>query len=472
MNRIKPFLIILLLVVVGIGVFVVITNTSKETSIIPDQKKIGLELAQENKSAVSTVKWLGNLHNEVTGKKAVLEMINEFEFLNQSIQIEINSTSDILEENKRIEMAELITRMITNENYKWDIFWLDDIIYQHVADNLGNQDWGKKYLVDFSLIYEFKESHKQFILDDEFHRNKTGGIATGPFIGGTYYVLWYNSSLAEKIGIHIKKFGMTIDDLIDYTRAVKDYNEKYKTNYAAFFETNDKLLTSLLFQSLYFSEIQDPAILESDELSGIKREALLKALMVFEDLGELSPLIESHYKNSYEQSMAAILDNDALFYPSGSYMYGIWKQKSNKYEKMRPAELPVFKPMPFYPGLYTSNWAVFKNSTNRDHAEKILKFLMSEKMAMKWENYTKSPTGLKGEKNTFLAENNVYDNFNNHIARKYNNNFRFYSNSSFIFGKNAENFMPIVEENLRNLLIGNISAEDAYNNILVNANID
>ncbi len=48
--------------------------------------------------------------------------------------------------------------MIKTGNIEWDIVWLDDFIYLRAAEELGDPQWGKKYLVNFKDVPGFKET--------------------------------------------------------------------------------------------------------------------------------------------------------------------------------------------------------------------------------------------------------------------------------------------------------------------------
>lgn len=57
-----------------------------------------------------------------------------------------------------------IAKMIRSGRIDWDVVWMDPTIYQVVAEELNNPDWGRKYLVDFSEFPDIKAAHQSFLV--------------------------------------------------------------------------------------------------------------------------------------------------------------------------------------------------------------------------------------------------------------------------------------------------------------------
>lgn len=127
---------------------------------------------------------------------------------------------EILGDRSKRLIARYYAEMIRTGNLAWDVIWMDPRIYLFVAEELGDPEWGKKYLINFEEVAGFTKTQKPFILEDPIYRNQTGGILVGPHLEGFYWALFYNANVAARIEIEIKPESMTFDDLLGYVKMV------------------------------------------------------------------------------------------------------------------------------------------------------------------------------------------------------------------------------------------------------------
>jgi ABC-type glycerol-3-phosphate transport system substrate-binding protein len=421
----------------------------------------------------SSVNWIGHWLGQDKRETLVREVAREFEFLNPEIEVNLKFPQEIFGNRSKALIAKQYADRIRKDNLDWDVIWMDPGIYQLVAQDLGDAEWGKKYLVNFEEVEGFKETQKPFILEDPIYRNQTGGILIGPYIEGFYWALFYNTEVAKRIGIEIKQEGMTFDDLLGYVKKVYEYKQKNNVDIAAFYEARDAFSLGVLFQSLVTSELKDFRKVKEEVTSEEKRAALLKTFRAFEELGKYDPLIPSHANNLWFETKHLALEGKVLFQIGGTWMYNTWRQISeDKMKKMIPAELPVFQEVNYYPGGYIPTWAVFKDAPHRDNGIKLLLFWSTPKVAEKWVRYTKSPTGLRGHFSTPEIGVDVFEKFQHRITTKYGKNVLAVSNAGYLLGKENRLLLKDIAEKIIKLLEGRTTAETAYHEIIVKAGLE
>ncbi len=177
---------------------------------------------------------MGHWEREDLRETFVREIASDFAFRNPDIDLNLKFCREIMGEKDHCTTARLIAQMIREDRIEWDVIWLDDGIYFHVAKELGDTHWGQKHLVDFEAIPEYVTEHKDFILTDPKFREKTGGVLVSPYLEGYVFALWYNLDIAEMLGLNIKQRDMTMDDLLGYARRLREYNQAHGTQIDAF----------------------------------------------------------------------------------------------------------------------------------------------------------------------------------------------------------------------------------------------
>ena len=137
-----------------------------------------------------------------------------------------------------------------------------------------------------------------------------------------------------------------------------------------------------------------------------------------------------------------------------------------KTKKMVPAELPVFQKVNHYSGSFISTWAVMKDAPNREEAIKLMMFWSRPYVAEKWVRYAKAPTGLAGNISLSDIGEDPFSRFLAEITDKYGGNIHYSDNSGYILGKKNQLLQQNINKKLLQLLEGNITAQQAYDEIM------
>jgi len=420
---------------------------------------------------VKEINWIGYWKGEGKRETLIYKVLNEFSFLHQNIKVNMKFPQDI-ESIQKIDAAyyeqtpKYVARMIKKNNIQWDIFPLIGAAYSVIGEELNDPHWGHDYLVDFRKVAGFKKTQKDFILNGPKYMKENDGIYIGPCIEGFYYAIFYNKEVADRLGLNIKHFNMQFEDLLTYVKKVREYNNQYGTDIAAFYDSNDWITIEILFQHLFKSVISyssDYSI--PDHFTQHNRTGLMKTLQAFEQLGKYDPLIQSVEENNWDNTKDIVLNDKALFYVNGSWMYNNWEViDKEKVKKMIPAELPVFNNINYYMGGYSPNFAVFKTSSNKDIAIELLMYWTNKDFVQDWIRYAKSPSGTYGHMDTKGFGGDVHEVFVNTISDKYGNNIGYYDTDlDYIFGTNHNISYKQFCQNLHALLKGEKTAYSVMN---------
>jgi spermidine/putrescine-binding protein len=414
----------------------------------------------------NAINWMGHWYKADKRYDLVLEIKRDFSFRNQNTRVNLQFPEQILGTNDKVVVARLIAEMIKQKRFDWDIVWMDNHIYQFVAEELNDPYWGRKHLVNFEEVPGFIHSQKPFIIEDPTYRNQTGGILVGPFIEGYYYALYYNRDLAAKIGIQPKQFGMTFEDLLGYVKAAALYNQSAEEKIPIFFDAYDLPAMEALFQNLVKSWLADYTLSTAEQGSQQKLEAMYKGFQAFEELGKYRPLIPSYATNAWFLTRDVPLNDQVLFYISGTWMYSRWRDIDvAKSAKMVPTELPVFKPVNYGLGGVITTWAVMKDSPNRDAAVRLVMSMSTPRVAEKWVRYTKTPTGVAGDFSKATTGSDVYEIYQRTLSEKYGSRMQYSFNASYLLGRNNSLLQKDIVDVLWKLLEGEITADQAQQTI-------
>ena len=454
-------------IVIAITMAVCLTGCSKQKTETIKRKDV--DVVDNTDKPKTKLNWIGHWLNEHDREIMVREVAKEFSIKNPDIDLNLKFPQNIRGYRSKRDVAKMYAEMIKTDIYNWDIIWLDDQSYQYVANELQDPNWGPKYLVDFAQIPGFRETQKSFIFNNPIWAAQTGGIIVGPMLEGYYHAIFYNKNVADKIGIKIKEMGMTFDDLLEYVKAVDDYNKRTGDDIAAFYESSDWTCQEILFQRLLKSEIGN--FQESLEHKGSveKNAAFKKVLQSFEELGKYKPLIKNYKENVWFQTRHIPLNDETLFYVNGIWMYNHWMSiDEEKAKKMIPAELPVLKKTDFYQGGYIPTWAIWKNATHKDAAIELMRFWSRPQVAEKWARYTMAPTGIKGQATTGTESEHPFAIWQKNITKKYGGNIYYIPSTAYIFGEEGGNALLLddVKTEILKLLDGETTAEEAYKKII------
>jgi ABC-type glycerol-3-phosphate transport system substrate-binding protein len=105
-----------------------------------------------------TLRWMGHWRGEGLREQLVREVLEDFSFENQDVDVQFAFAADILPEKNTLEEATFIANMIRSGEITWDVVWMDSSIYQNVGVLLNDPDWGREHLVDFAKIPDFNET--------------------------------------------------------------------------------------------------------------------------------------------------------------------------------------------------------------------------------------------------------------------------------------------------------------------------
>jgi hypothetical protein len=417
--------------------------------------------------APNAINWMGHWYKADKRYDLVLEMKRDFSFRNQDTRVNLQFPEQIVGTNDKVVVARLIVDMIKRKKFDWDIVWMDNHIYQFVAEELNDPFWGRKHLVNFEEVPGFAQSQKPFIIEDPGYRNQTGGILVGPYLEGYYYALYYNRDLAAKMGLQVKPFGMTFEDLLGYVKVAALYNQNAKDKIPIFFDAYDLPSMEALFQNLVKSWLADYSATTIEQGSQKKLEAMYKGFQAFEELGKYKPLIPSYATNAWFLTRDVPLNDKALFYISGTWMYSRWRDIDvAKSAKMVPTELPVFKPVDYCLGGVIPTWAVMKDSPHREAAVRLVMSMSTPRVAERWVQYTKTPTGLAGDFSKATMGSDVYEVYQRTMSERYGSRVQYSFNAAYLLGKKNSLLQRDIVDVLWKLLEGKMTADQAQRSIL------
>jgi len=387
--------------------------------------------------------FIGHWKNEGDRGKLVREVANEFEFTHQDIKVNLKFPEDLYNADDSLEIK-FIIKQIQMPSADWDIIRIKEHYYP-IASKLNDPDWGKKYLVDFSEIPGFVNLNLP-IINTSVIKQRTGNICIGPYNEGFYWAIFLNTDVAKRIGINIKQYDMTFDDLLGYVKAVYEYNKTSHTHIAAIFEDKGWISTETLFKRLCYSLCSYKEILDT-RLTKEKLTAIEKGYEACEQLSAFHPIINSRMQIDWGRDNDFPLKDSCLFFINGSWMYNIWVQKSKEgIRKMLPCELPVFKPSDSYVGGYTCNWAVPKNAAHKKEAIQMMMYWCKPEIAEKWARYTKCPSGVKGNLTSSTFGLDPYESFVYNIEKKYGDRKVHPVSNAYLFGdKNFRLPLRVIE---------------------------
>ncbi len=333
---------------------------------------------------------MGHWKGEGLREQLVREVLEDFSFLNQDIQIEFAFAADVLPEKSPAAAAELIARMVRTGTIEWDVVWLDATIYRRVAKLLDDPGWGAKHLVDFFGNPAVEQAHKPFLFQENTHCRNTGSILTGPYIEGFFYLMIYNPSLAQRLGLEIREEEMTAADLLGYARRLDEYNRTAAepVDLLALFANSGSL--QRLAYNLFLS-------CPPEELAGNAEPAIARVLQTFEQLGRCESVRGMDVTRDWEAASRMFMADRALFIADATWRCNMLTAAyPDISRKAAPAQMPGFGPQRYCIGGFIPTWAVMKNSPARAAGIRLMEFWSRPEIAEKWERYTKNPSGLRG----------------------------------------------------------------------------
>lgn len=447
------------------------TSDGRQTIASPS-----VPVADEGVSTPVRLNWMGHWKGEDKREDLVREVKREYEFLHPEVKINLVFNKDIEgpETGYKQRTAGVIARMIETGIIGWDVIFLDVAVYGQVSELLGDPFWVREHVVDFSRVPGFLDSQKDFIVSDPRYRNKLGGVLTGPFIENYLMNLWYNREVAGEVGLEVRERDMTMEDLYGYAEELHRYNQKHGTSITLMKLSSWNRL-DYLFENLFKSLFDDFQSAVEPKLSEEKERAFLESLLAFEKLAQFQPVLNERWRdlssNDYKRDF--LLDDDALFYVGGSFMYSQFRGLDpEKSRSMRPVENPILRKHQGLIGDFSPTFAVMKKSANRERAIEFVMTWAQPKIAEKWVRYTKNLTGIKGNLSQAITEDadvyeDVYEEFIMDMEKKYKGVPMMYLRApTYVFGE--KNPVPATElrEKLAQILEGRLRARDYYRDVM------
>lgn len=417
--------------------------------------------------------WIGHWKGQDKRGDLVEEVKKEFEFLYPDVRVNFIFNRDLAAEgdNYKWKTAYTIVEMIRTGKIKWDVIFLDIIVYNYVAELLNDPLWGGKHLVDFSTVQGFTQTQKDFIINDPFYRNQTGGLFVGPHIEGYFFFFCLNKNLAEKASLDIREKNMKVEDLLTYARQLSEYNKKNNTS-TPLIRLGAWNRIESLFLNIFRSHFDNPKVAIEQSFSKEKEIAFLDTLLLFEELSQYQPIINTNWKTvNWDDFQQGFLEGKGLLITGGSFMYNNFKSAGpEKFNLVGPAEYPVVNKSQGLVGNYTPVFAVMKNSPNKKAAIDLMMLWSEPKVAEKWVGYTRNPTGIKGHLLEPVFKNmndDVFSQFVTDMTEQYTNlPMRYYQQPVYVFGKDTPVTASEFRENLVLILEGKQTAINYFNDVM------
>lgn len=424
-------------------------------------------------AGTGSLNWLGHWKGEDRREELVLEIKKEYAFLHPKVQVNFLFNKDLKGKGDtyKTRAAELIVRMIDTGSIDWDVIYLSNAVYNEVARITGDPLWGKKHLVDFSEYPWFIQAHKAFLFQTPYYRDQTGDILVGPYIEGFFNSLWFNQRLADKIGIIVQQRKMSSSDFLGYAERLTEYNRKHNTD-IPFIKLSVWNRLEMLFEHLYRSQFELPNLAVEESYSAEKGKAFLDTLLLFEQLSAFQPLLNNDWRSlDWDTWHHDYLDDDGLFIVAGTYMYSHFRgYDAIKFKKLIPAEFPAVKKANGLVGDYIPTFAVMKDSPNKENAIALMKLWAEPKVAEKWVQYTRNPTGLRGhlgQPASPTLKTDIYGLFVTDMSNDYGHlPMRYFRAPSYAFGEKNPVSPREFREKLALILEGRLSASDYFADIM------
>jgi ABC-type glycerol-3-phosphate transport system substrate-binding protein len=413
----------------------------------------------------TTINFIGHWLNEGKREELVRNFAREYEFENQQIAVNLKFPEEVyFDQLDRGTNEKFIAQVISEETPKWDVIKVNGA-YDEMKNILKDPDWAKKYLVDFSEIEEFRNGTPPELLNDEA-KKYWNGIIPGPYLEGQFWTLWFNKKLADKLGIQIKQYGMTVDDFTGYLKAVYDYNQKHPEQYIMpIYESYVWRMTVFIVFQMYASLLTDHEEFFCGTVTEHRLKAWEKTLEALEVMSKYKPLNRDWRKTEWGKTQACLPNQECLFLANGSWMYNIWQNIDPvKTLDCVPAEFPSFGgDFAVYPWAYITTWAVLKKSPHKDEAIKFLLAMNKPAMADTWVRYTKCPTGIKGSLTGVTFGSDQFESFAYYIQDKYKNKrYNYNPSGKLVLDERFQQVNPLF---FTEVLEGEMTAKEAMKKI-------
>jgi hypothetical protein len=382
----------------------------------------------------TTINVIGHWLNEGKREDLVRNFAREYEFEHQNIAVNLKFPEEIFfDKLDRASSEKFVAKVALEKEPQWDVIKINGA-YDELKTILKDPDWPRKYLVDFSQMEEFRKGTRPELLTDEA-KKAFNGIIPGPFVEGQFWAVWVNNKVAEKLGIKVKQYGMTVDDFIGYLKAVHTFNQNNPSQYIMPIYESYVWTTALAIGiQMYSSLLSGAEEFHSATVTERRLKAWEKTLEAVEQMSKYQPLNPKWRTTEWSKTQGVLLNEECLFYVNGSWMYNIWLAiDPQKLLNCMPAEFPSFGEFPVYPGASIITWAVLKNAPHKEEAIKYLLAMNKPEMADAWVRYTKCPTGIKGSLADVTFGGDQFENFSFNVQNKYKNKqYKYYESGQWV----------------------------------------
>lgn len=432
-----------------ISLLMILSACQIEKNKLETQKISDKNISIKETTPKDTINWICIWSNRKSKRQFIEDVCQEYMFLNQDQHINLRFDKEVDPTYNRLPaMAESLAVQINEGRCNEDIVihgW-SYYIYDRVSNN---PNWVADNLVDFENIPGYKESLAEGIYGNELYTLNTKGQYIGPFIEGQLSCLFYNKELADKIGLEIPQFNLTIDEFLEYMQAVKRYNEQTGSS------INFIIIERMEFFNFLFSTAlnYNPADKANYTLSQ-KKEALLTALNLLQKIGSANI--------THSNVAADFLHYDNYLFADGeTWTYNKYvAQDSLKSRRIVPIEFPSINKPFVYSGGYEMHFGVLKNSPQKENAINLLMYLASTDNAENWVQTTKNPTGMKRHFKADGVSSDYFDIFITHIQEKYKGNI------GNIFVREVFNHDNIISIDYKSVYNGTKSPEEVFDEIM------
>ncbi len=438
-------------------IFLLSACRNKEVDTFISVQKKSINISNNNRSLVRI---MGHWYDE--GKKELLvrDAVREFAFLNQDLQVELQFPHHIFKFNDEAELyfieCDSIEQMVRLNKWPFDVLFVDKERYRVVGERIGDMEWGKKFLIDFSQEPWFIQTHKPGLFENIPLSEDYGGILPGPIIEGITHILFVSEEVEKKVGIKVKELNMTYDEFLSYAKAVDEYNRTHSEK-VTFFSKQYQYAIDNLFKQLLTSYYGKTTYSSHEE----SLAALAYTYRAFEELSRYH-VLDQHMEYShlaYDIAQRILFDKQCLFNLQPTWLILLWnKSYPEGLKKIRPCEIPSFagKISPFYSGFFQCIFVVPKYAQNPEAGKRFIKHITTTETADKWVKYSKCPTGMRNTISYTDFGQDIYEKFFQHLQKKYGNNQIDVKLNELLFNtKKTLNFR------YNDVLEGNLTADEA-----------
>jgi len=144
----------------------------------------------------NTLNIIGHWYTEGKREDLVRNFVRDYGLKNQNVNINLKFPEEVFYNREDLQSNQkFVAKVLRQEKPEWDIVRINGE-YQEIMVQMGDPDWPRKYLVDFSQIEEFRNGTIPELLTDEA-KKAWNGIIPGPYIEGQFWALWLYGAIKK-----------------------------------------------------------------------------------------------------------------------------------------------------------------------------------------------------------------------------------------------------------------------------------